>query len=62
MPYVLKSMRRYPAQFLELREHNDDVAVVFPEHSPEVFRRVGHWTLGGNVSFAESITLRRQRL
>jgi len=47
----------YSADFAQFREHDDDVAVVFPQHSPEIFGRLSERTLRRDVRPPKAVTL-----
>jgi len=54
---VAAGVSSYSADFAQFGEHDDDVAVVLPQHSPEVLRRLGPRSLRRDVRPPEPITL-----
>ena len=48
------------ADLAKFGEHDDDVAVVLPQHSPEVLGRLGQRTLRRDVRSPETIALHAQ--
>jgi len=54
---VAKRTNSDPSQFLELREHDDNTAVVLPQHPPEVFDSLRQRTLRRNERLTETIAL-----
>jgi len=50
----------YPANFAQFCEHDDNVAVVLPQHSPEIFGRLSQRTLRRDISPPKAVTLRAQ--
>jgi len=47
----------YSADFAQFREHDDNVAVVFPQHSPEIFGRLRQRALRRDVRPPKAVTL-----
>ena len=47
----------YTAHLLQPSQHDDDRGVVFPEHAPEVFRRLRQGALRCDVRLPVAVTL-----
>ena len=51
----------YHAHFIDFCHHDNNGAVMFPQHSPKVLCGFHHWALSSNVRLAISIALQQQQ-
>ena len=49
----------YPSLLHEVGQHDDSVTLLFPHHSPEIFRSIRQGTLSGYISVLLLVTLHR---
>lgn len=47
-------------QALVVRQHDDDLCIVIPDHSPEVFSRMRQWMLGYDELITPVVALLQQ--